>query len=48
MSPTSHISLGCGADSQSAASRLVSTQENRLDTSVEAASKSACATKGAS
>jgi L-lactate dehydrogenase complex protein LldG len=33
-----------GADSQSAASRLVSTQGTHLDTSVEAAGKSACAT----
>jgi DNA topoisomerase-3 len=33
-----------GADSQSAASRLVSTEKQRLDTSVEAAGRSACAT----
>ncbi len=33
-----------GADSQSAASRLFSTPEKRLDTIVEAAGKSACAT----
>ena len=36
-----------GADSQSAASRLVSTQNERLGTSVEAAGKSACATTAA-
>jgi hypothetical protein len=38
---------GRGADSQSAASRLFSTQEARLGTSVETAGKSACATEAA-